>query len=85
MIETEEKLIKNEKKTISKEIDKKSSTKIFINLIIAVVIMGYFCLMSVVYKNFLQSGIVNVVKVATLVFLGITLVLIEIAYKKESS
>ena len=85
MIETEEKLLKNEKKTISKEIDKKSSTKIFINLIIAVVIMGYFCLMSVVYKNFLQSGIVNVVKVATLVFLGITLVLIEIAYKKEST
>ncbi|MBR3002257.1 MAG: hypothetical protein IKF38_01615 [Clostridia bacterium] len=82
ILKTEEK--NNEKKQISREIDKKISNKIFINLLIAVAIMIYFCGLSVVYKNIQLDSIVGVVKIATLVFLAITLILIEIAYKKES-
>ncbi len=83
-IETEEKSNKEEKKSILKEIDKKISTRVFINLLLAILIMLYFSALSIVYKNFFQDRIVDIVKGATLVFLVITLVLIEIAYKKES-
>ena len=76
--------VSNPNKKISKEIEKKVSTKTFINLLIAILIMAYFCVISVIYKNVLQGQIIHVVKVATLAFLAITLVLIEFAYKKES-
>ena len=76
--------VDNPNKKISKEIEKKVSTKVFINLLIAILIMAYFCIISVVYKNVLQAQIIHVIKIATLVFLGITLVLIEFAYRKEN-
>ena len=81
---TEEKINVENKKAILKEIDKKISKKVFINLLIAIAIMTYFCILSVVYKNIYIDGIVGVVKVTTLVFLAITILLIELAYKKES-
>ena len=78
-LKTEEK-----NKNVSKEIEKKISKKVFINLVIAIVIMIYFCAMSFVYTNIVHDEIVNVVKIATLVFLALSIVLIELAYKKES-
>ena len=78
-LKTEEK-----KENFSKEIDKKSNKKVFINLLIAIAIMAYFCILSVAYKQWVHENIVDVVKVTTMVFLAISLILIEIAYKKES-
>ncbi|MBR0350526.1 MAG: hypothetical protein IJH76_01665 [Clostridia bacterium] len=80
------KFLKTEEKTekISKEIDKKSNKKVFINLLIAILIMAYFCVLSVAYKQWVHENIVDVMKVTTMVFLAISLILIEIAYKKES-
>lgn len=80
------KFLKTEEKreNISKDIDRKASKKVFINLIIAIAIMAYFCTLSIVYKNVGFDVIVDVVKVTTMVFLAISLILLEIAYKKES-
>lgn len=77
------KLLKTEEKS-AKATDKKTLKKVFINLLIAIAIMAYFCTLSIVYKQWLHNNIVDVVKVSTMVFLVIALVLIEIAYKKES-
>ena len=82
--EEKEKINKEENKRISKLVDKKTSKKVFINLIIAVLVMTYFCSISVVYDNVHELGIVGVIKIATMVFLGIAIILLEIAYKKES-
>ena len=84
---TEEKeKIKNSKEdSVSKVIDKKTSTRVFVNILIAIVVMVYFCLLSVAYNNLKIQGIINVVKVATGVFLAITLLLMEIAFKKENT
>ena len=76
---------KNEDKSkkATKEIEKKVSTRVFINLLIAILIMAYFCILSVVHRNVGDVNTIGVVKGATLVFLAIALLLIEIAYKKE--
>ena len=80
------KVLKTEEKreNISKDIDQKASKKVFINLIIAVAFMAYFCVFSVVYKQWLHDSIEDFIKIATMVFLIISLILIEIAYKKSS-
>ena len=71
-------------KIISKQIDKKISTPIFVNLLIAILVMGYFCIMAVVYRNVLQEGVANLVKGTTIIFLTLAIVLMEFAYKRES-
>ncbi|MBR0490595.1 MAG: hypothetical protein IJJ82_00920 [Clostridia bacterium] len=85
---TEEKDIKEankqENKKISKLVDKKTAKKVFSNLIIAVLVMAYFCIISAVYDNIHETGIIGVIKIATMVFLGIALILIEFAFKRES-
>lgn len=85
---TEEKDIKEankqENKKISKLVDKKTAKKVFSNLIIAVLVMAYFCIISAVYDNVHETGIIGVIKIATMVFLGIALILIEFAFKRES-
>ena len=85
---TEEKDVKEvnkqENQKISKFIDKKTAKKVFINLIIAVLIMAYFCIISAVYDNVQETGIIRVIKISTMVFLGIALILIEFAFKRES-
>ena len=85
---TEEKDIKDEEiqenKKISKLVDKKTAKKVFANLIIAVLIMAYFCIISAVYDNVQETGIIKVIKISTMVFLGIALILIEFAFKRES-
>lgn len=80
------KFLKTEEKpeSVGKVVDKKTSKRVFINLLIAITIMAYFCILSIVYKNVGLDLITTVVKVATMVFLTISLILLEIAYKKES-
>lgn len=69
---------------ITRQIEKKISTPIFVNLLIAILVMIYFCIMAVIYRNVLQAGVVNLVKGTTIVFLAISIVIMEFAYKKES-
>ncbi len=83
-IKTEEKKKKDGRRNVNRAIDRRTSTQVFINLIIAMVIMAYFCIIGVVYKQVYLDGIVTAVKISTLVFLLIALVLIERAYKKKS-
>ena len=73
-----------EKKQVIKEIEKKISNRVFANIVIAIIIMVYFCGMSIVYKNIGYFLTINIVKWVTLGFLGIAIILMEIAYKKES-
>lgn len=84
-IKTEEKKAKKDgRKNVNRAIDRRTSTQVFINLIIAMVIMAYFCVVGVVYKQVDIEGIETTVKISTLVFLLISLILIERAYKKKS-
>ena len=83
-MKTEEKKDNLEYKEASKIIDKKTSTRIFRNLIIAVAIMAYFCGMALAYDSIKADGIVNVVKITTGIILAIALILMEIAFKKEN-
>lgn len=84
LYKTEEKDVKEENKQVSKFVDKKTAKKVFANLIIAVLIMAYFCIISSVYDNVQETGIIKVLKISTMVFLGIALILIEFAFKRES-
>ena len=73
-----------ERKQVIKDIEKKISNRVFVNLVIAIIIMAYFCGMSIVYKNIGYYSTINIVKWTTIGFLGIAIILMEIAYKKES-
>lgn len=88
LYKTEEKDVKEENKQdnkkVSKFVDKKTAKKVFANLIIAVLIMAYFCIISSVYDNVQETGIIKVLKISTMVFLGIALILIEFTFKRES-
>lgn len=75
---------KKPKTSIHKEKDQKALKKIFINLIIAIFIMLYLVGINLVYGNVQQEGIITVLKISTLLFLAVGLILIELAYKKES-
>lgn len=80
-----ENIIKSKKpKSIHKEKNQKTLKKIFINLIIAIFIMLYLVGINLVYGNVQQEGIITVLKISTLLFLAVGLILIELAYKKES-
>lgn len=75
---------KKPKTSIHKERNQKALKKIFINLIIAIFIMLYLVGINLVYGNVQQEGIITVLKISTLLFLAVGLILIELAYKKES-
>lgn len=87
---TEEKLlIKNPEKKENKinpekEYDKKILKKVFINIIIAILIMLYLVGINIAYSKFEQPIIENIIKISTLTFLAIGLILMEISYKKEN-
>lgn len=70
---------------IPKEYDNKILKKVFINLVIAICIMLYLVGINIAYSKIDQSVITNVIKVSTLIFLAIGIILLEIAYKKESA
>lgn len=75
---------KKEKTNMYKEKDQKALKKIFINLIIAIFVMLYLVGINLVYGQVQQEGIITVLKISTLLFLAVGLILIELAYKKES-
>lgn len=75
---------KKEKNKIPNDVNKKIIKNIFINLIIAIIVMLYLMGINEVSLNVEQETLENIMKVSTLTLLGMGLILIEIAYKKES-
>ena len=71
-------------KKIPKEISQEILKKIFLNLIIAIVIMGYFAILNYSYDKINQDNLVNIIEICSGVLLLISLILLEVSYKKDS-
>lgn len=71
-------------KKIPKEISQEILKKIFINLIIAIAIMGYFAILNYSYDKINQDNLVNIIEICSGVLLLISLILLEVSYKKDS-
>ena len=72
------------RKKIPKEISQEILKKIFINLIIAIAIMGYFAILNYSYDKINQDNLVNIIEICSGVLLLISLILLEVSYKKDS-
>ena len=72
------------RKKIPKEISQEILKKIFINLIIAIAIMGYFAILNYSYDKINQDNLVNIIEICSGVLLLICLILFEVSYKKDS-
>ena len=71
-------------KKIPKEISQEILKKIFINLIIAIAIMGYFAILNYSYDKINQDNLVDIIEICSGVLLLISLILLEVSYKKDS-
>lgn len=71
-------------KKIPKEISQEILKKIFINLIIAIAIMGYFAILNYSYDKINQDNLVNIIEICSGILLLICLILFEVSYKKDS-
>lgn len=64
--------------------EKKIAKKIWINIIMAVVLMLYFMGINVLYNNINHSEIVMVLKTMSIVIMSISIIIFEVAYKKDN-
>ncbi len=64
--------------------NKKISKSVYENIIIAIIIMLYFIGINSIYFRLEKSQILLVLKVLSMVILGIAIILIEYSYRKES-
>ena len=71
-------------KTISVEKRKKINKKIFVNVLVAISIVLYFIFINLGYANLELEKYLIDLKVFSIVTIGITIVLFERAYKKDS-
>lgn len=62
----------------------KTNTRIFINVIIAILIMLYFVALHVGYDKLNEEIFSRVLQVTTMLLLGIAIIIFEVAYKKDS-
>ena len=89
LIEREEKLetIKNEiytQTTLSKQKMKKIYSKIFHNVIFATVFLIYFGILNIGYKTINPESMYRDLKIISIIDIIITIIIFEIAYKKDS-
>lgn len=75
-INKQTKLSKDEKRKINKEI--------FQNIIMAIVVIVYFMFINLGFYNIEESTYLTDLKVFSLITIGITIILLEKAYKKDS-
>ena len=69
----------------AKENEKIIRKKVFENIVIAIVVMIYLISINFIYlRGIDQNIILNIVKVASIVILGLSIVIFEIAYHKDS-
>ena len=73
---------KKQKVKIPKEQELKNRKKIFFNLLIAIFVMIYLVGINLIYGQVQDDGIIKVLKISTIIFLIIGLLLIEISNKK---
>ena len=71
-------------KKIPKEISQEILKKIFSNLIIAIAVMVYFAILNYSYDKINQDNLVNIIEICSGVLLLISLILLEVSYKKDS-
>lgn len=72
------------KRKLPKEVKDNINTVIFQNLLVATIIMAYFCIINITYYNFEHSIFENYMKYFALGIILITVLDIEIAYRKKS-
>ena len=66
------------------ESNKTIRKKIFENVIIAIGMMIYFILLNFLYVRINEKTLLNVIKIASLVILFLSILIFEIAYRKDS-
>lgn len=64
--------------------EEKIAKKIWINIMIAVAVMLYFIGINVLYNNIELSEIVMVLKVMSIVIMITSIIIFEVAYKKDN-
>lgn len=70
--------------TISEEKKKKINKKLFKNIIIAIVIVLYFTFINLGFYNLEPSKFLVDLQVFSILSIGITIIIFEVAYKKDS-
>ena len=75
--------LKKEKET--KQIPQESLKDIFKNIIIAIGVIIYFAVLNFAYFKIEQDNILNVIEICSGILLIASLILMEIAYKKDNS
>lgn len=73
-----------QKRKLPKSLKEKISTKIFQDLLIAVIVMAYFCIINVSYYNFENNKFEEYLKYFALAISVFTVIAFEIAYRKNS-
>lgn len=71
--------------TISEEKKKKINKKIFQNIIVAIVIVLYFIFLNLGYYNLEGAVYLKDLQVFSIITIGITIIIFEKAYKKDST
>ena len=64
--------------------NKNVNKNVFINLILAICIMFYFVIINFTYTKIGAEKLFNILKILSVVILGIDIILMEIAYRKEN-
>ncbi len=64
--------------------NKKINKNVFENILLATIIMAYFIIINIIYYKIPKENTLLVLKILSMIELTIDIVLIEIAYRKES-
>ena len=75
---------KTEEKKVKNPIIERANTRIFKNIVIAILIMAYFVGVYVAYKYIPNEIFSRVLQGVTMLLLLISIVIFEVAYKKDS-
>lgn len=68
----------------NKNIDEKYMNKLYLNILKAVIIVFYFLILNLTYENISAEHLETGIKILTMIFLFISIYLIEKAYKKDN-
>lgn len=74
----------NKEKQLEAEMKNKINKEIFFNIIIAIILLAYFFLIPVIQNKFLNENIFEYLRIPATVFFLLTLIFLEMSYKKDS-
>lgn len=72
------------KRQMTTEVKEKLNKRIFINFLIAITLMSYMCVIDLVYMNIANHMTEILLKVFSIVNIFVTVVIFELAYRKDS-